>query len=409
MCPGWLLEPVGDDRPRRMVSTPPRATGTGNRTPLTGPFDPPPVRIALANHWCPPLGHAEVVAGDALRRELARGLAARGWDTHVVQEHPQRGTLVDGAVRWHFVPPSAPTRWGRRLLAPRPDAMVKAPADALPRALRALAPDLIQSFDLAFTPTLLLLGALGVPLVAHFHGGAPARNGVLAQVEAAAFRRVDRFLFTTRARAEAWSRIPPERVVEVFESSSVFTPGDRAQARRQTGIDGDPACLHLGRLDGVKDPLTTLAGFRRLHARRPDARLHLAWTDAPLEDAVRTAAEGLPVHFLGRRSDVETLLRASDLLIQGSLREVCGMAAMEALAVGVTPVVTDIPPFRRLTAEGRFGRLFPVGDADALADAAALGPLPRADVRGWFDRALSFDRLTDAVDAVYRDVLGRGP
>jgi glycosyltransferase involved in cell wall biosynthesis len=97
-------------------------------------------------------------------------------------------------------------------------------------------------------------------------------------------------------------------------------------------------------------------------------------------------------------------------VVQASVREVCGMVPLEALACGTTPVLSDIPPFRRLTDDGRVGRLFPVGDAAALADAlvsAAHDPVPPAEVRRWFDGALSFDALSDTVDAVYRSITPR--
>jgi glycosyltransferase involved in cell wall biosynthesis len=204
---------------------------------------------------------------------------------------------------------------------------------------------------------------------------------------------VDRLLFTTRARADAWlgsGALPDmERVVEVFETSSPFTPGDAPP------LPGAPALLHLGRLDPVKDPLTTLAAFRRLLVNLPEAHLHMAWRDAPLLGPVRDAARDLPVTLLGPRMDTEVLLRGADLLVQASTREVCGIAVLEALATGTAPVLSDIPPFRRLTDEGRVGRLFPVGDPDAMAAAIA---------EAWAARQagpLSEEALTEAVEAAY--------
>lgn len=37
--PGWLLEGVGNGAPRGMIVAPPRVTGAGNRTRLTGLSD----------------------------------------------------------------------------------------------------------------------------------------------------------------------------------------------------------------------------------------------------------------------------------------------------------------------------------------------------------------------------------
>lgn len=364
------------------------------------------MRVAFTNLWHPRgLSPEGVLAGDPLRRELARALAALGHEIHVVQEHPVRTRIADGPVSWHFVPPSPLARAVRAVLAPRPDAMVKAPATHLIPTVAAIAPDLLHSFDLAFYPSLALLGryarAHGIPLVAHYHGGAPARLAALRTVERYALARADRLLFTNRERGEDWVRsgaLPDGlRIVEVPETSSTFTPGPAAR------LPGHPAILHAGRLDPVKDPLTVVHGFRRALATLPEAHLTLAYTDAPLLDEVRAAAQGLPVTFLGRREPeaMEALHRGADLYLQASLREVCGAAVLEAMAVGTPVVLSDIPPFRRLTDHGRVGRLFPVGNATALAD-ALVSPQERAPVRPWFDSALSFAALARTTDALYR-------
>jgi glycosyltransferase involved in cell wall biosynthesis len=86
-------------------------------------------------------------------------------------------------------------------------------------------------------------------------------------------------------------------------------------------------------------------------------------------------------------------MRAADLFVSASRAESCGYAALEALACGTPPVLTDIPAFRALTDGGRVGRLWPVGDAQALAHAlvaTATMPMPTAQLRAHFDATLSF-------------------
>ena len=172
-----------------------------------------------------------------------------------------------------------------------------------------------------------------------------------------------------------------------------------------------PSLLHLGRLDPVKDPLTTLGGFSRLLRVRPEARLTLAWNEGPLEASVRrrVAEPDLRgrVELRGRvtREEVRGLLAAADALVQASVREVCGIAVLEALAAGVPPVVSDIPAFRMLTDHGRFGRLFPVGDPVGLAHAALVVLAERPDPRPWFARALSFAALAPRLVAAYEEAL----
>ncbi len=368
-----------------------------------------------------------LVDADVTRRGFGAALAARGHRVTVVQEAPWRARVERDGVTWELVPPSALTTASRRAfgLAGHPSPAVPSPATSVLAVVDALRPDVIHSFDLVFYPSLALLGRLarrrGIPLVAHFHGGAPARRPGYRAIARYALDRVDRLLFTTRARGLDWARaglVDGARVVELVETSTFFRARDRAAARRRTGLSGDPLYVCAGRLDPVKDPLTTLDGFARIARALPGARLVLTWTDAPLLDAVRRRVAGDPalagrVELRGRvpHDAMEDLLASADYLLQSSVREVCGTVVLEALACGVVPVITDIPPFRKLTDEGRVGRLFPRGDGVALAaQALSLAEGDRVEqsraAAAWFDRALAFPALAEELEGIYAALLG---
>lgn len=380
------------------------------------------MRVALTSLYSSEPDPDGQIAADDLRRELARALARRGHTCSVIAEHPVAATRLDGPVRWIFTPPDPLARLGRRLLARRDDALVKAPAWGWLGAVAAERPEIIHSFDLVAYGTLAGLGLLararGSALVATFHGGAPARDPALRAVERLALRGCQRLMFTTRERGLDWVKsgalADDRRLSEVYESSSVFTPGDRAAARRSWGLLGRPALLHVGRLDAVKDPITTIEGFRRVLQVLPEAHLSLAWRGGALEPELRERARGLPISWLGPvpRARMYELYRAADLLVQSSVREVCGYAVLESLAVGTPAVLSDIPPFRRLTDGGSVGALFPVGDPEGLAAAVVRawegvrsGVLTPERVRRSFDERLSFDVLASEVEAVYTSAL----
>lgn len=190
------------------------------------------------------------------------------------------------------------------------------------------------------------------------------------------------------------------RIFAVPESSSRFLPGDRARARSDTGIHGDPCVLWVGHLNRAKDPLTVLDGVARAALQLPQLQLWCVFGSAPLLDELQNRLQAYPqlagrVHLLGKvpHAQVEALMRAADLFVSGSRSESCGYALLEALACGATPVVTDIPAFRALTGGGRVGRLWPPGDPQRLAEAlvnAATNRTPAGQVRGHFDATLSF-------------------
>ncbi len=205
------------------------------------------------------------------------------------------------------------------------------------------------------------------------------------------------------------------RLFAIPESSSRFTPGDRDAARAATGLHGDPCVLWVGHLNRNKDPLTVLDGIARAVQRLPGLQLWCAFGSAPLLPAVQSRIGRDPclrgrVHLLGKvpHARIEALLRASDLFVSGSRSEGSGYAAIEAIACGVTPVLTDIPAFRALTDNGRIGRLFPCGDAVRLSDAlisATNGSTPREHVRAHFDSALSFAAVGRKWADAYAQVL----
>jgi glycosyltransferase involved in cell wall biosynthesis len=75
------------------------------------------------------------------------------------------------------------------------------------------------------------------------------------------------------------------------------------------------------------------------------------------------------VRFLGTRNDVPRLYAAMDVLVLASHREGFPLTPMEAAAMGVPVVATDIRGCRQVVDDGATGLLVPVGDPVALAAA----------------------------------------
>ena len=103
---------------------------------------------------------------------------------------------------------------------------------------------------------------------------------------------------------------------------------------------------------------------------------------------------------------------AADLFVLGSHREGSGYALLEACACGVVPVVTGIPTFRVITANGVVGALWNPGDAGACA--RAIAGVARRDllaarqqVVAHFEGSLSWNAVGRQAMGAYRDMLGR--
>ncbi len=376
------------------------------------------MRIALVNLYWPREATtvAQLIEADATRRELAAELARRGHDVHVVQEGPEDATVTAHGATWHVHTPRFETRAGRRVLRAlgHLSPAVLAPATGPLAALARIHPEIIHSFDLVHHPSLALLGWFaerrGVPLVAHYHGGEPAHHLLTRPIERFALRRVSAVCFTDIDRAQAWP-LPKHRIVPLVESSTTFEIRDRTAARKRTGMRGNPAIFCPGRLDAVKDPLTTIRGFAIFARAAPEAHLTLTYTQASLfgecKQRVDTLELSEQVSFAGRapHADMNDWFSSADIVVQSSVREVCGIAIVEAMACGIPPVVTDIPAFRFTTAN--LTSRFPVGDAAGLAAALVAtwkNPPKAAVLRAYFDANLSFDAMAAQLEKLYNQL-----
>jgi glycosyltransferase involved in cell wall biosynthesis len=193
-------------------------------------------------------------------------------------------------------------------------------------------------------------------------------------------------------------------------------PGARAARRAELGARADDVVVGLvGRLVWEKGYREVFAAAARLRDRVPAARvvvigpLDLDKADAVTEADLDAARAGGAITFLGARSDVEELYAAMDVFVLASYREGFPRAAMEAAAMGLPVVVTDIRGGRQVVDHDRTGLLVPVRDAEALAAAiaalaadparrAAMGVAARAKARREFDQQTVIDTTLRVYD-----------
>jgi glycosyltransferase involved in cell wall biosynthesis len=150
-------------------------------------------------------------------------------------------------------------------------------------------------------------------------------------------------------------------------------PGGRASPcdLREVGVPDDArSLLAVGRLSPEK-------GHRFLVAAMQDPRLggvHLVLLgDGKEGESLRKQAAELGVaprvHFLGFQKDVLGHMAAVDLVVNPSLTEGLPNVVLEAFAVGVAVVATDVGGVAELVKPNRTGWLVPAGDPTALAQA----------------------------------------
>jgi glycosyltransferase involved in cell wall biosynthesis len=133
-----------------------------------------------------------------------------------------------------------------------------------------------------------------------------------------------------------------------------------------------PVVLAVGRLHWQKDFATLIRAFAVLRGRRP-ARLVILGEGperAKLDGLAATLGVAAEVHFAGFVDNPFAWMSRASVLAVTSLSEGFGNVIVEALACGLPVVSTACAGGpREILGGGRFGRLVPVGDAQALADA----------------------------------------
>jgi len=205
-------------------------------------------------------------------------------------------------------------------------------------------------------------------------------------------RRAERIVYNSALSAAQHERLgyAAARRLVVPNGFETARFGPDAEARRRVraalGIPADAVVLaHLARAHPVKDHAGFVAAVAPLLAQRSALHVLLAGSGvdasyaplAPLRQHAR-------VHLLGERSDVPSVLAASDVLCLTSRAEAFPNVVGEAMATGLAVVTTDVGDVRALV--GDDGVLVPPGDVGALADAlervTGMDPGRRREIGG---------------------------
>ena len=135
--------------------------------------------------------------------------------------------------------------------------------------------------------------------------------------------------------------------------------------------------------------------------------------DALRPDVAERYGVAANCRFVGMRNDMPELYALMDVLVLPSYREGFPRAPMEASAMGVPAIVTDIRGCREAVDHGENGLLFPVGDADALARSLVellqddgrrtrMGVTGRRIAEDRFDEQQVFDRVLSEYERLLR-------
>lgn len=180
-----------------------------------------------------------------------------------------------------------------------------------------------------------------------------------------------------------------------------------------------PTLIYFGRWSENKGLLETIEFFRRLVARQPAWKLVIAGreydhTQAALTDRICQHGLGDSVRLAANPSDQElaSLIGQSSYFICLSHHEGFGIAPIEAMSAGLTPVLSDIPPFRNLIEQAGRGVLLDACQLDhgvtsllALHEQGEHAYLHSREFLRSFVERYSWKHIADRYVEIYRSLV----
>ena len=172
-----------------------------------------------------------------------------------------------------------------------------------------------------------------------------------------------------------------------------------------TGFN-EPVVLGMGRLGTYKNFDLIIRSVAAISKERP-IRLILCGK-GPLQSELEQLADDLGisdrVSFPGFVTNPFAYMRRADVFVLSSIREAFGNVLVEALATGTPVVSTNCPGGpAEILEDGKWGRLVPIGDPDAMAKAIEATLDEPTDAECLKSRAQDFN--VDKIAGQYLSVL----
>lgn len=268
--------------------------------------------------------------------------------------------------------------------APRLPAWTVLWPSPLTRMFRSIAPDVVHTHSGVWNKASLAARHAGVRTIVHTEHGrakypepwsdrmadrlAAHRTDVVVSVSEAAAAHISGAIVSDPRKL---------RIVKNGIDTITYAPGDADDGvRREWSIpDGAPIIGSIGRFDPIKGYDIVLSAFARLVREWADGPVPVLVLvgDGPERQALESQARMLGiekhVRLPGWRSDVVHILRCFSLFTMGSRSEGTSISLLEAMSVGICPVVTDVGGNAAVLGPALAHRLVPTEAADLLADA----------------------------------------
>ncbi|NBY39500.1 MAG: N-acetyl-alpha-D-glucosaminyl L-malate synthase BshA [Flavobacteriia bacterium] len=197
-------------------------------------------------------------------------------------------------------------------------------------------------------------------------------------------------------------------VIPNFIVSDDVLPTPNQETRRHYAPDSEAILCHVSNFRKVKRVEDVIRIFEKVNAQSPSRLLMVG--DGPERYGCEQLSRDLKlcdrIFFLGKLRDTRQVLELSDVFLLPSENESFGLAALEAMAVGVPVISSNTGGIPEVNTHGFSGFLSNVGDVDDMASNALqlLDPTTKHDFKlHALERAKDFalDNIVPMYEAIY--------
>jgi N-acetyl-alpha-D-glucosaminyl L-malate synthase BshA len=204
------------------------------------------------------------------------------------------------------------------------------------------------------------------------------------------------------------------QVVPNFITTDEFLPESQPERRSAYALPNEPILCHISNFRKVKRVEDVIRIFEKVNQVLPSKLLMVG--DGPDRYASEQRCRSLGlcdrIIYLGKLRETRQVLELADVFILPSESESFGLAALEAMAVGVPVISSDTGGIPEVNIQGYSGFLSSVGDIEDMANNTLklLDPVQKQRFRNQAleqAKAFSIERVVPQYEEIYLNLVSK--
>lgn len=231
------------------------------------------------------------------------------------------------------------------------------------------------------------------------------KGWLMTKFHLALYSRFDKIIVCSEfIKSQIQSSNLPIVVIYTGVPSDYYIPLEgKLRSQRRSSMNISPEAkvfLFIGNLIPRKNPLFLINAFKALDSNN----ILVVMGDGELMQECKKMVNGVGnVHLIGAKPGTLHYLQIADYYISASLSEGFPTAVLEAMSVGVTPILSDIPPHREMIERFSEKCLFD-NDAEYLKHTILNVTHLPSEVRDYFRKNYSADIMQKKYVMTYKEL-----